>query len=86
MHTFFEPADPFRTTVLAQLQKITVEFVKQVGKKKGLSQSMLNEAGGKIATYGSFRLGVFGPGKLKVPQGDLKNVMSHITDLLLSRI
>ena len=39
-----------------------MEFVKQVGKKKGLSQSMLNEAGGKIATYGSFRLGVFGPG------------------------
>lgn len=52
----------YRLTVLRSLQKITVEFVKLVGKKKGLSQTAINESGGKIFTFGSYRLGVFGPG------------------------
>lgn len=43
---------------------ITVEFVKHVSKKKGLPQPMIDAAGGKIFTYGSYRLGVYGPGKL----------------------
>ena len=51
-----------RSNVLNNLQKITVEFVKEVGRKKGLSQTIINESGGKVATFGSFRLGVFGPG------------------------
>lgn len=56
-----------RTDVLKSLQKITVEFVKVVGRKKGLPASIIDTAGGKIFTYGSFRLGVFGPGQSIIP-------------------
>ncbi|KAI9810074.1 MAG: polynucleotide adenylyltransferase [Pycnora praestabilis] len=51
-----------RRTVLTNIQKITVEFVRQVSNRQGLPQSVVNSAGGKIFTYGSYRLGVFGPG------------------------
>lgn len=54
--------EAFRTVVLESLQKITIEFVRQVSKKKGLSDAVANSAGGKIFTYGSYRLGVYGPG------------------------
>lgn len=50
--------------MLRSLQQITVDFVKQVSAKKGLSQTVVNESGGKIFTFGSYRLGVFGPGLL----------------------
>ena len=52
----------FRKNTLQLLQKITVEFVKHVSKKRNLSQSMIDTAGGKIFTFGSYRLGVYGPG------------------------
>jgi poly(A) polymerase len=48
--------------VLASLQAITEEFVRQVSRAQGKNESTCNAAGGKIFTYGSFRLGVFGPG------------------------
>ncbi|KAI9829933.1 MAG: hypothetical protein M1819_005905 [Sarea resinae] len=51
-----------RTTVLRSIQKVTVEFVRQVSKRRGLPQSSIDAAGGKIFTYGSYRLGVYGPG------------------------
>ena len=51
-----------REEVLATLRKITVEFVKEVGRRKGIAETQLQDAGGKIAAYGSYRLGVFGPG------------------------
>ncbi|KAF4637899.1 hypothetical protein G7Y89_g191 [Cudoniella acicularis] len=51
-----------RTTVLASLQRITEEFVRQVSRAQGLPESVVKSAGGKIFTYGSYRLGVFGPG------------------------
>jgi len=51
-----------RTKVLESLQSITEEFVKRVTKAQGYSDAYANSAGGKIFTYGSFRLGVFGPG------------------------
>ena len=50
-----------RKQTLNRLQKITQEFVRSVGKKKGLSQSAIDNAGGRIFTFGSYRLGVFGP-------------------------
>ena len=50
--------------MLKNLQKITVEFVKHVGREKKMPETIINEAGGKIFTYGSYRLGVFGPGEL----------------------
>lgn len=55
-----------RKTTLQSIQKITVEFVRQVSKKKGLSQAAVDAAGGKIFTYGSYRLGVYGPGRLSL--------------------
>lgn len=50
-------------TVLGELQKITEEFVKQVYTSKNQSESIVKAAGGKVFTYGSYRLGVFGPGE-----------------------
>ncbi|KAI9802134.1 MAG: polynucleotide adenylyltransferase [Piccolia ochrophora] len=51
-----------RAAVLESIQKITTEFVRLVSRNKGLSESVANSAGGKIFTYGSYRLGVYGPG------------------------
>ncbi|OCK81606.1 poly(A) polymerase Pap [Lepidopterella palustris CBS 459.81] len=51
-----------RFEVLNRFQKATEEFVRTVGKAKGLSQSLIENAGGKIFTFGSYRLGVYGPG------------------------
>ncbi|KAI9675689.1 MAG: polynucleotide adenylyltransferase [Caeruleum heppii] len=51
-----------RTAVLESLQKITTEFVCQASRKKRLGEAVVNSAGGKIFTYGSYRLGVYGPG------------------------
>ena len=50
-----------RKQTLNRLQKIAQDFVRLVGKKKGLSQSAIDNAGGRIFTFGSYRLGVFGP-------------------------
>lgn len=36
--------------------------MRKVGIDRGLSESAANEAGGKIFTFGSYRLGVHGPG------------------------
>ena len=44
------------------MQRVAVEFVRVVGRKKGLSQAAIDVAGGKVFTYGSYRLGVYGPG------------------------
>ncbi|TVY82499.1 Poly(A) polymerase pla1 [Lachnellula suecica] len=51
-----------RTVVLQSLQSITEEFVRQVSRQQKLPENVVKNAGGKIFTYGSFRLGVFGPG------------------------
>jgi len=61
----FEPAEQSekRKQVLAHLQKVTCELVRHVGKLKGLAPSVIQDAGGKVSTFGSYRLGVYGPGK-----------------------
>jgi poly(A) polymerase len=51
-----------RVAVLATFQKVVTEFVKHVGRIKGLSDSVLQNAGGKVFTFGSYRLGVYSPG------------------------
>ncbi|CAI7599368.1 unnamed protein product [Penicillium glandicola] len=51
-----------RKQVLQLLQRVTVEFVQVVSRKKGLSPAAVEASGGKIFTYGSYRLGVYGPG------------------------
>lgn len=57
-----ESATRKRVEVLNTLQKLTEEFVYAVCKKKNMSDGMARDAGGKIFTYGSYRLGVYGPG------------------------
>ncbi|KAK5988759.1 Poly(A) polymerase pla1 [Cladobotryum mycophilum] len=62
--TFESPSDTEkRYKVLDSLQKICDEFVRKVATKKEPKNDMLiKNARGKVFTYGSFRLGVFGPG------------------------
>lgn len=51
-----------RRKVLATLQSIVQEFVYTVSRKKNMSDGMAKDAGGKLFTFGSYRLGVYGPG------------------------
>lgn len=51
-----------RENVLRQLQKLTKELVQVVGRAKKLPPAILDSAGGKVFTYGSYSLGVYGPG------------------------
>ncbi|KAK3725338.1 polynucleotide adenylyltransferase [Vermiconidia calcicola] len=65
-----------RHMVLERLEGILKRLVVLVGKQKGLPQGILNEAGGKVLTYGSFELGVYGPGS------DIDTIMvapKHVT-------
>jgi poly(A) polymerase len=58
-----QPLTVPRVAVLSKLQKVTEEFVREVAKKKNLAQSIIDNGGGKIFTFGSYRLGVYGPGE-----------------------
>lgn len=52
-----------RHKVLESLQTICNVFVQKIAKiKKPKNEALIRNARGKIFTYGSFRLGVFGPG------------------------
>lgn len=51
-----------RVKVLGILQQLTQKFVYTVSIKKNMSEGMAKDAGGKIFTFGSYRLGVYGPG------------------------
>ncbi|RCK65211.1 Poly(A) polymerase PAPa [Candida viswanathii] len=57
-----ETATKKRVEVLNILQKMTEDFVFKVSIKKNMSEGMARDAGGKIFTFGSYRLGVYGPG------------------------
>lgn len=52
-----------RQEVLRHFQRVTEAFVKHVAEKRNLAPSVIQNGGGKVATFGSYRLGVFGPGK-----------------------
>ncbi|KAF2430793.1 Poly(A) polymerase [Tothia fuscella] len=60
----FESAEAteHRVQILELFQQITEEFVKDIGRRKHLAPSVINGSGGKVSTFGSYRLGVFGPG------------------------
>ena len=47
---------------MGRLAALVKKFVKRVSLTRGLSESAANAAGGKIYTFGSYRLGVHGPG------------------------
>lgn len=51
-----------RVKVLGILQQLTQKFVYTVSIQKNMSEGMAKDAGGKIFTFGSYRLGVYGPG------------------------
>ncbi|KAH3686424.1 hypothetical protein WICPIJ_002603 [Wickerhamomyces pijperi] len=60
----FEPEEATlkRGAVLKTLQTLASEFVYRVSRNKNMSEGMSRDAGGKIFTFGSYRLGVYGPG------------------------
>ncbi len=63
VHRWVNTEQQLRKTALQLLQKITVEFVRHVSREvRKLPQNAVDAAGGKIFTYGSYRLGVYGPG------------------------
>jgi poly(A) polymerase len=51
-----------RMSTLGILNRAVQEFVKVVSRKQGLPESQVMQFGGKIYPYGSYRLGVYGPG------------------------
>ncbi|KAJ6031791.1 Poly(A) polymerase [Penicillium herquei] len=62
-NNFEPPAETERRQQMLQLlQRCALEFVKVVSRRKGLSPAAVEAAGGKIFAYGSYRLGVYGPG------------------------
>lgn len=65
-NTFEKPEETeHRIAILAHLQNVVEKFVLEVGrsKKDQLDQSIIENGGGKVLTFGGFRLGVYGPGK-----------------------
>ncbi|KAL9648156.1 hypothetical protein ABK040_012689 [Willaertia magna] len=50
-----------REEVLAKLDELISQWTKKVCLKQGLSEELANEAGAKLVTFGSYRLGVHGP-------------------------
>lgn len=51
-----------REIVLGRVAALVKKFVKTVSMSRGLSEAAASAAGGKIFTFGSYRLGVHGPG------------------------
>jgi poly(A) polymerase len=51
-----------RKQILAHFQKVVEAFVKHILTLKGNPPAVVNQSGGKVSTFGSYRLGVFGPG------------------------
>lgn len=51
-----------REIVLGRVAALVKGFVRRVSLARGLSEAAANAAGGKIFTFGSYRLGVHGPG------------------------
>ncbi|GJE84860.1 poly-A polymerase [Phanerochaete sordida] len=60
----FESEEESRTReiVLGRLAALIKKFVHKISLQRGLSEAAADAAGGKIFTFGSYRLGVHGPG------------------------
>lgn len=51
-----------RVKVLGILQTLAENFVRKASQMKGMPEHIVNNSGGKIFTFGSYRLGAYGPG------------------------
>lgn len=51
-----------RMATLSTLQRCVIEFVKVVSRNQRLPEAQIAQFGGKVYPYGSYRLGVYGPG------------------------
>lgn len=61
--------------MLGKLDKMVKEFVFVVlTKRRNQPESVAREAGGKIFTFGSYRLGVHGSGKCLIDQDGLHSI------------
>ena len=50
-----------RENILARLNEIIKEWIREVCKKEGKDEDTIRNSGGKIFTFGSYRLGVHDP-------------------------
>lgn len=81
-------ADGNRKSVLTRLDKVLQALVKLMGQKQRLPSAILDVAGGKVFTYGSYELGVYGPGSdidalmLAPKHVTRQNFFEHVPDLL----
>lgn len=57
-----EEESALREKVLAQIDQIVKQWVKQLTRDKGYTEQMVEESNAKVFTFGSYRLGVHGPG------------------------
>lgn len=79
-----------RELVLGRLNQLVKEFARQIGIQKQLPEDLLNIAGGKIFTFGSYRLGVHSRGAdidtlCVVPQHvDRSDFFTHFFSMLQS--
>ena len=52
--------------MLGKLNVLVKQFVRRISMARGLPEIVANDAGGKIFTFGSYRLGVHGTGIFRV--------------------
>ena len=57
-----------REDVLGTLDKLVKDWVRRVGEAQQLADSFVADSNAKIFTFGSYRLGVHGPGKADLPR------------------
>lgn len=86
-----EEATRKRVQILEMIQGLAQEFVKTVSLQKNMSEGMAKDAGGKIFTFGSYRLGVYGPGSdidtlVVVPKHVTREHFFEVFDKLLRKV